>query len=105
MPIEIMLGDATAQTIAHTIRGGAEQNINTVREALNKTRTAVEEMKNRANQQELDADRLLKQYELTTQVARKAQDRYQAIQYKAELRPTTQDASVLASAIGPGLAS
>lgn len=94
MSIEIMLSGATARTIAHTIRGGAEQNISAVREALNNTRNDVEELKKRAHQQELDADRLLKQYELTTQVARKAQERYQAIQYKAErARRDWQDVS------------
>lgn len=97
MPIEIMLGDATAQTIAHTIRGGAEQNIDAIRAALNNTRIDVEEMRKQANQQELASERLLKQYELAAQVARRAQDRYRAIQDKAErARQDWQDLARLA---------
>lgn len=42
---------------------------------------------------------------LTRTTANAVVDGIIAIQYTAELRPTTQDASVLASAIGPGLAS
>jgi len=42
---------------------------------------------------------------LTRTTANAVVDGIIAIQYTAELRPTTQDASVLASAIGPGRAS
>lgn len=42
---------------------------------------------------------------LTRTTANAVVDGIIAIQYTAALRPTTQDASVLASAIGPGLAS
>lgn len=42
---------------------------------------------------------------LTRTTANAVVDGIIAIQYTAGLRPTTQDASVLASAIGPGLAS
>lgn len=42
---------------------------------------------------------------LTRTTANAVVDGIIAIQYTAELRPTTHDASVLASAIGPGLAS
>lgn len=42
---------------------------------------------------------------LTRTTANAVVDGIIAIQYTAELRPTTQDASVLASTIGPGLAS
>lgn len=42
---------------------------------------------------------------LTRTTANAVVDGIIAIQYTAELRPTTKDASVLASAIGPGLAS
>lgn len=42
---------------------------------------------------------------LTRTTANAVVDGIIAIQYTAELRPTTQDASVLARAIGPGLAS
>jgi len=42
---------------------------------------------------------------LTRTVANAVVDGIIAIQYMADQRPTTQDATVLASAIGPGLAS
>lgn len=42
---------------------------------------------------------------LTRTVANAVVDGIIAIQYMADLRPTTQDATVLASAIGPGLAA
>lgn len=84
MSIEIRLDNPSAQSIAQTIRGGAEQNISAIRESLNSAAQTVEELKKTANQQELAADRLLKQYELAAGVARRAQDRFQNIQYKAD---------------------
>lgn len=42
---------------------------------------------------------------LTRTVANAAVNGIVAIQYKAEYRPTTQDATVIANAMGPGLAS